>query len=85
MRWQPVGGVRRGVQLGARSSGRRLQLLAFNVALPLQTPCACNAMYICCADIEERIARWTLLPAGNGEGLQVLLYGPTQKYGKPVP
>lgn len=23
--------------------------------------------------IEERIARWTLLPAGNGEGLQVLV------------
>lgn len=24
--------------------------------------------------IEERIARWTLLPVGNGEGLQVLHY-----------
>lgn len=23
------------------------------------------------ASIEERIARWTLLPVGNGEGLQV--------------
>lgn len=23
------------------------------------------------AGIEERIARWTLLPVGNGEGLQV--------------
>jgi hypothetical protein len=23
--------------------------------------------------IEERIARWTLLPVGNGEGLQVLV------------
>jgi hypothetical protein len=27
------------------------------------------------AAIEERIARWTLLPAGNGEGLQVLVRG----------
>jgi hypothetical protein len=24
--------------------------------------------------IEERIARWTMLPAGNGEGIQVLRY-----------
>lgn len=31
-------------------------------------------------DIEERIARWTLLPAGNGEGLQVLRYQHNQKY-----
>ena len=31
--------------------------------------------------IEERIARWTLLPVGNGEGLQVLRYGKTQKCG----
>ena len=30
--------------------------------------------------IEERIAAWTLLPAGNGEGLQVLKYSKTQKY-----
>ncbi|KAL4857404.1 putative prolyl 4-hydroxylase 4 [Chlorella vulgaris] len=30
--------------------------------------------------IEERIARWTLLPAGNGEGLQVLHYEPGEKY-----
>lgn len=30
--------------------------------------------------IEERIARWTLLPAGNGEGLQVLNYKPGQEY-----
>ena len=27
------------------------------------------------AAIEERIARWTLLPVGNGEGLQVLVRG----------
>lgn len=27
------------------------------------------------AAIEERIARWTLLPVGNGEGLQVLVSG----------
>ena len=32
------------------------------------------------ADIERRIARWTLLPAGNGEGLQILKYTQTQKY-----
>jgi prolyl 4-hydroxylase len=31
-------------------------------------------------DIEERIARWTLLPAGNGEGLQVLKYQDGQHY-----
>lgn len=33
-----------------------------------------------CADVEERIARWSLLPVGNGEGLQVLRYGLGQKY-----
>lgn len=32
------------------------------------------------ADIERRIARWTLMPVGNGEGLQVLHYGHDQKY-----
>ncbi|EFN51228.1 hypothetical protein CHLNCDRAFT_141231 [Chlorella variabilis] len=32
------------------------------------------------AAIEERIARWTLLPVGNGEGLQVLNYHPGEKY-----
>jgi hypothetical protein len=32
------------------------------------------------AAIEERIARWTLLPVGNGEGLQVLKYRGGQKY-----
>ncbi len=38
----------------------------------------------CCmhADIEQRIARWTLLPVGNGEGLQVLRYGRGQQYGE---
>lgn len=30
--------------------------------------------------IEERIAAWTLLPVGNGEGLQVLKYNKRQKY-----
>ena len=25
------------------------------------------------ADIEARIAKWTLMPVGNGEGLQVLV------------
>ena len=28
--------------------------------------------------IEERIAKWTLMPVGNGEGLQVLKYDPSQ-------
>jgi 2OG-Fe(II) oxygenase superfamily len=37
---------------------------------------ACHA----CAAIEDRIARWTLLPVGNGEGLQVLRYEHDQKY-----
>ncbi|PRW32905.1 Prolyl 4-hydroxylase subunit alpha-2 isoform A [Chlorella sorokiniana] len=32
------------------------------------------------AGIEERIARWTLLPVGNGEGLQVLHYSKNQEY-----
>ncbi|WIA30952.1 hypothetical protein OEZ86_001000 [Tetradesmus obliquus] len=30
--------------------------------------------------IEQRIAAWTLLPVGNGEGLQVLRYHKSQKY-----
>ncbi len=30
--------------------------------------------------IEERIAAWTLMPVGNGEGLQVLKYDPSEKY-----
>ena len=32
------------------------------------------------ADIERRVARWTLLPMGNGEGFQVLKYTKDQKY-----
>jgi prolyl 4-hydroxylase len=32
------------------------------------------------AAIEARIAAWTLLPVGNGEGLQVLRYHKSQKY-----
>ncbi|EFN59988.1 hypothetical protein CHLNCDRAFT_49444 [Chlorella variabilis] len=32
------------------------------------------------ADIEARIAKWTLMPAGNGEGLQVLKYEHGQEY-----
>ena len=32
------------------------------------------------SEIERRIARWTLLPAENGEGLQILRYDPAQKY-----
>lgn len=31
-------------------------------------------------EIERRIARWTLLPVGNGEGLQILRYDKGQKY-----
>ncbi|GAB4820202.1 hypothetical protein N2152v2_007248 [Parachlorella kessleri] len=31
-------------------------------------------------DIEERISRWALLPAGHGEGMQVLRYNHNQKY-----
>lgn len=34
----------------------------------------------CVAEIEERIASWTLMPVGNGEGLQVLRYQKEQKY-----
>ncbi|KAG2489492.1 hypothetical protein HYH03_011945 [Edaphochlamys debaryana] len=30
--------------------------------------------------IEERIAAWTLMPMGNGEGMQVLRYNKEQKY-----
>lgn len=30
--------------------------------------------------VEDRIARWTLMPEGHGEGLQVLRYGPSQEY-----
>lgn len=32
------------------------------------------------AEIEKRIARWTLLPVNYGEGLQVLKYTAQQKY-----
>jgi hypothetical protein len=32
------------------------------------------------AAVEQRIASWTLLPAYNGEGMQVLRYENTQKY-----
>lgn len=30
--------------------------------------------------IEDRLAKWTMLPADNGEGIQVLHYEKTQKY-----
>jgi hypothetical protein len=30
--------------------------------------------------VEERIAKWSLMPVGNGEGLQVLRYQNGQKY-----
>jgi len=30
--------------------------------------------------IEDRIAHWTMVPAGNGEGIQVLRYEKTQRY-----
>jgi hypothetical protein len=43
--------------------------------------CSCCCLLLCCpAAIEERIARWTLLPVENGEGLQVLRYNHKQKY-----
>ena len=32
------------------------------------------------SEIERRIARWTLLPVGNGEGIQILRYDKSQKY-----
>ncbi|KAI7841722.1 hypothetical protein COHA_004588 [Chlorella ohadii] len=32
------------------------------------------------ASIEQRIAKWTLMPVGNGEGLQVLRYEKGQEY-----
>jgi prolyl 4-hydroxylase len=32
------------------------------------------------AGIEDRIARWSLLPVGNQESLQVLKYGAGQQY-----
>ena len=31
--------------------------------------------------IERRVAAWSLLPPGNQEGLQVLRYEPSEKYG----
>lgn len=31
-------------------------------------------------DIESRIAEWTMVPAGQGEGMQVLKYAKSQKY-----
>jgi hypothetical protein len=40
----------------------------------------CQCLCCCCAAIEERISAWTLLPVHNGEGLQVLRYGPGQRY-----
>eukprot|EP00887_Chlorella_sp_A99_P000185 scaffold13.g185.t1 len=32
------------------------------------------------SDIEQRIAKWSLMPVGNGEGLQVLKYEKGQEY-----
>ncbi len=34
---------------------------------------------IVCAAVEDRIARWTMVPVTNGEGIQVLRYEPTEK------
>jgi hypothetical protein len=42
-------------------------------------PC-CLTAYPRAAAVEDRIAAWTMLPAENGEGLQVLRYENTQKY-----
>lgn len=41
---------------------------------------AFHARWCVVAGVEERIAAWTLLPVGNGEGLQVLRYQKEQKY-----
>jgi len=30
--------------------------------------------------IENKLSEWTLIPAGNGEGLQLLRYRPGQEY-----
>jgi prolyl 4-hydroxylase len=35
---------------------------------------------VCIAVIEERIARWALLPVGHQENMQVLKYGAGQQY-----
>ena len=32
-----------------------------------------------CAAVEDKIARWTMVPVNNGEGIQVLRYEPTEK------
>lgn len=50
------------------------------VYVPLQTHNTTNFVVFHFAAIEERIAAWTLLPVGNGEGLQVLRYRNGQKY-----
>jgi hypothetical protein len=56
------------------------------IPLPFHNVLCCanpSLFVLCCAlaiAIEERIAAWTLLPVHNGEGLQVLRYGPGQKY-----
>ena len=31
------------------------------------------------AAVEDRIAKWTMVPVVNGEGIQVLRYEPTEK------
>ena len=38
-----------------------------------------NFGLIHCAAVEDRIAKWTMVPVANGEGIQVLRYEPTEK------
>lgn len=49
-------------------------------ALILHSACPAVCHMPPAAAVEERIAAWTMLPAENGEGLQVLRYENTQKY-----
>ena len=40
---------------------------------------AMSMRHLCRAAVEDRIARWTMVPVNNGEGIQVLRYEPTEK------
>jgi len=52
--------------------------------MPWQPVVATDVAYgialLLCAGIEERIARWVLLPVTHQESLQVLKYGAGQQY-----
>jgi hypothetical protein len=43
-------------------------------------PCSPGPSCAALSGVEEKIAKWTLLPPGNGEGLQVLRYTKSQHY-----